>query len=187
MLQSLIDNYNPSDKELARLEGTVVPMGPFDVVLPKFWIRNEFAEKAAKTSIAATDYSKLEVYAETESATDMDFNMYILLAETESEISSGEFGTLEKGEIELYERVYEEVFMQAYPGINVETDVIESDLGFVLEVDMSGIPGIDGICYMIFRGDKAYMIMGTCIESNETDAAEIRKIMREVIENTIVR
>ncbi|MBQ8189762.1 MAG: hypothetical protein IJZ44_08295 [Lachnospiraceae bacterium] len=186
MLQSLIDGYDPTEEELARMDGTIVEMGALEFVLPKFWIRSEIAEDIAKTSLISSEYDAVEVYAEVSDAKSMDFNTYIVVAQMPSNISSGEFGTLDKGEIELLERLYEELFLQQYPGMSVETDAYASDLGFVIEVDMSGLDGLDGLTCVIARGDKMYVVMGTCIESNEADAKEIRKIMKEVIANTQV-
>lgn len=186
ILQSKIDNYNPSDAELARMDGTIVEMGALEFVLPKFWIRSEIAEELAKTSLMESEYDVVEVYAEASDAKSMDFNTYIVVAQMPSNISSGEFGTLDKGDIEIFERMYEELFLQQYPGMNVETNAYPSDLGFVIEVDMSGLDGIDGLTCVIARGDKMYVVMGTCIESNEADAKEIREIMKDVIANAQV-
>lgn len=186
ILQSKIDNYNPSDAELARMDGTIVEMGALEFVLPKFWIRSEIAEELAKTSLMESEYDVVEVYAEASDAKSMDFNTYIVVAQMPSNISSGEFGTLDKGDIEILERLYEELFLQQYPGMNVETNAYPSDLGFVIEVDMSGLDGLDGLTCVIARGDKMYVVMGTCIESNEADAKEIREIMKDVIANAQV-
>lgn len=186
MLQTKIDSYNPSEAEIARIEGTIVKMGALEFVLPKYWIRSEIAEEVAKKSLISSEYDAIEVYAETSGAQSMDFNTYIVVAQMPSNISSGEFGTLDKGEIEILERLYEEMFLQEYPGMSVETNAYISDLGFVIEVDMSGLNGLDGLTCVIARGDKMYVVMGTCIESNETDAKEIREIMKEVIANTQV-
>lgn len=186
ILQSKIDNYNPSDAELARMDGTIVEMGALEFVLPKFWIRSEIAEELAKTSLIESEYDVVEVYAEASDAKSMDFNTYIVVAQMPSNISSGEFGTLSKGDIEMLERLYEELFLQQYPGMNVETNAYSSDLGFVIEVDMSGLDGLDGLTCVIARGDKMYVVMGTCIESNEADAKEIREIMKDVIANAQV-
>lgn len=188
MLQAQIDNYNPSEQEVARMEGTVVEVGSLDIVLPKFWIRNSAAEKVVYAVAADKNYNWWQVYTETESETDTDFNTYIIIAEADSEISSGEYGALEKGEIEVLERIYEELVLQMYPGVSVETDAItDSELGFVLEIDLSGIDGVDGIMYTIVRGNKTYVILGSCMEPNKEDSEEIREIMRDVLKNSSAR
>lgn len=170
-LQAKIDGYEPGNDELVKMNGTTVPYAGFNFFFPEGWeesvanalIKDEMLEKEG--------IADLVVY--TRNKNDLDFDEIIMLGKANSGMSSGEFGRLDKGNEKRYESLLNDMVKQEYHDDSAEVKVIgNTDLGFIIKMNIKKWNGISIYAYYIFRGDNTYMLAGVTVQDADESAKE---------------
>lgn len=177
-LQAKIDGYNPSEDELARMNGNTVPFGAFYIYLPEGWDKN-------------TVYSSLvpgaTIYGE--NGNSMEQSQMICTITEDAVGGSETLGSLTKGEQQIFADLFKEELSKQFNVKDIEINMLGmTDLGFVFTAyfkDYAGA-GTEMYIYYICRGDKIYGIGGVSVEIG-ADKEELVELVDRVYSAMEVR
>lgn len=177
-LQAKIDGYNPSEDELARMNGTTVPFGDFYIYLPEGW---------GKSTVYSNLIPGATFYGE--NGNSMEQSRLICTIVQDVDANSAELGALTKGEEKIFEQQFQEMLSQQYGGIAVETSVIGmTDLGYVFTayIEDYGSAGNVMYLYYICRGTKIYGIGVVSVDAG-VDKNEVVELLDGIYSSMEVR
>lgn len=164
-LQAKIDGYEPDSADLAKMNGTTVALGEFNIFLPEGWKENNLVDAQLKALVDKTEGLNHAVFY-TQSS---NLEEAIILAEMDSDGSSGEFGVLNKGQEKIFEQYLLEEMQKTYGDSVSDITIIGSTgLGYVMQMDIQERNQYNGFVYYIYKGYKVYMI-GGIVESDESE------------------
>lgn len=165
VLQAKIDGYNPSEDELARMNGNTVPFGAFYIYLPEGWDKNTVYSGLIS---GATFYG--------ENGNSMEPKQMICTLIQDAAGDSATLNSMTKGEQQIFADLFKDELSKQYGGIDIETKMIGmTDLGFVFTAyikDYAG-EGTEMYIYYICRGDKIYGMGGVSMEAGEEELVDL--------------
>lgn len=185
LLQAKIDSYEPDSADLAKMNGTTVTLGEFNLFLPEGWKENNSADIALNALVDETE-SLNQVVFYTKSDSISDTNEAIILMEMDSDDSSGQFGVLNKGEEKILEQYLLEEMQKNYGYTVSDINLIGSaDLGYVMQMDIKERNEFNGYMYYIFKGYKVYVVGGIISVDESEEACESLKEITDLIYSTM--
>lgn len=162
-LQAKAEEYEPGSAELEKMNRTTVSYAGFNFYFSEEWEKN--IKSGLFTDKMAQDAGIADVVFYTRDKNDLDFDEVIMLAKANMGVSSGEFGTLGKESEKRYEKLMDEMVKDLYQDNGAEAKVIgETDLGYVIEINIKSWEGISGQMYYIYRGDNVYVLAGCIVQ-----------------------
>lgn len=168
MLQAKVDGYEPDELETTKMNGEKVSYACFDMYFPTGWTENKSMDGTIEAALAKQpEFDGAVLYTKEEEEYDLYMEQAIMLMQITSGGSSGEFGAFSAGEEKVMERLLKEELQKQYSGAQTDVEVIgQTELGYVIKMDVCGWEKISMHIYCIYRGDKAYEIAGAVSEDS---------------------
>lgn len=179
-LQAKAEEYEPGSAELEKMNRTTVSYAGFNFYFSEEWEKNIKSELFTDKMTQEAGIADVVFYIRDKN--DLDFEEVIMLAKANMGVSSGEFGTLGKESEKRYEKLMDEMVKDLYQDDGAEAKVIgETDLGYVIRVNVKNWEGISSQMYYIYRGDNVYVLAGCIVqeagdEDKETLYDELEQI-----------
>lgn len=172
-LQAKLDGYEPGSDELVKMNGTTVPYAGFNFFFPEGWEEHIGNALLTDKMLEAEGIESADMVIYTRDKNDLYFDEMILLAKADFGMSSGQFGILDKGDEKRYESILNDMAKETYHDDAAEAKVIgQTDLGYIIKIDIKKWEGLSGRIYYIYRGDNTYMLAGFIVQEADDAAKE---------------
>lgn len=174
MLQAKVDGYEPDELETTKMNGEKVSYACFDIYFPTGWKENKSMSGMVEALLEKhPEFDGAVFYTKEEEDYNSDMEQAIMLLQGTPGGSSGQFGAFSAGEEKVMERLLKEELQKQYSGAQTDVKVIgQTDLGYVIRLDVCGLEEISVRMYCIYRGENVYEIAGAAFKS-DADKDEI--------------